>query len=198
MRASTTLFRSTLRSGLVAATAVLAASIAPGIATANPPGGATEEMVDCQLPPQLRTLGSHATYLAAGRRMKLSVSECQTRGGTYDGHGPGKYAGGATPTGPLAVTVGSGAKDAACSLQGTVFGLKSGTLAVRAGPGVGFERIDRLGNGARVYLCDRAGGGDWVGVVYGNGDCGLASPIDPPRAYAGACRAGWVRSTYLK
>ena len=198
MRASTPILRSTLRTGLVAAATVLAAAIAPGIATANPAGGSADQMVDCRLPPQLRTLGRNATYLAAGRQMKLSVSECKQRGGSWDGHGPGEYAGGAAPSGPLAVTIGSGASGPACPLQGTVTGLKSGTLAVRAGPGVSFERIDRLSNGARVHLCDRAGGGDWVGVVYGSGDCGLSAPIDPPRAYSGACRSGWVRSTYLR
>jgi uncharacterized protein YgiM (DUF1202 family) len=69
---------------------------------------------------------------------------------------------------------------------------------VRAGPGTKFDRVDKLNNGARVYLCDRTGEAGWVGIVYGSGDCGLAAPINPPRAYAGNCRAGWVRSNYLR
>jgi hypothetical protein len=200
MRAPTPNVPATLSAGLAAALVLLSAGIAPGVATANPNSAGGEQIVDCRLPPQLRSLGSRATYMAAGRQMKLSVSECKQRGGSWDGRGPGAYAGSsaAHPTGPMAVTVGSGGKDAACPLEGTVFGLKSGTLAVRAGPGTTFDRIDRLGNGTRVHLCDRAGEGDWVGVVYGSGDCGVSAPIDPPRAYSGACKSGWVRSTYLR
>jgi hypothetical protein len=69
---------------------------------------------------------------------------------------------------------------------------------VRAGPGTGFERVDRLRRGTRVFVCDRAGDAGWVGIVYGAEDCGLSAPVDPPRAYAGACRSGWVRSSYLR
>jgi hypothetical protein len=187
------------RLSLATAVLVLAASLPPA-SVANPTSSG-DEMVECRLPPQLRTLGRNATYLAAGRQMKLSVSECKQRGGTFEGKGPGAYAGGAgaaNPNAPLAVTVGSGRKDAACPLQGEVFGLKSGTLAVRNGPGTNFARVDKLSNGTRVHLCDRGGEGDWVGVVYGSGDCGVSAPIDPPRAYSGACKSGWVRSTYLK
>ena len=183
-----------LAAGLLAALA----AVAPAAAK-SPPLPTDAEMVECRLPPQVRSLGRNVTYLAAGRQMRLGVAECKQRGGTWNGHGPGAYAGGAADTsGPLAVTVGGDPKSAACPLQGTVYGLKNGTLAVRAGPGTSFQRIDRLANGARVYLCDRAGNGDWVGVVYGNGDCGLSAPIDPPRAYEGSCRAGWVRSTFLR
>jgi hypothetical protein len=92
-----------------------------------------------------------------------------------------------------------GSDGAACPLQGTVAGLRGGsTLAVRAGPGTGFARVDRLANGSRVYLCDRSGDAGWVGIVYGAADCGLAAPITPPRAYAGTCQSGWVRSNYLR
>jgi len=203
MRAPIPNVPATLHLGLAAVATVLVAGIAPAVATASSASTAGNEgLVECRLPPQLHSLGRNVTYMAAGRQMKLSAAECQQRGGSFEGHGPGKYAGapmGGNPNAPLAVTVGgSDSKDSACPLQGTVFGLKSGTLAVRAGPGTNFERIDRLGNGARVFLCDRAGEGDWVGVVYGSGDCGLSAPIDPPRAYAGSCHSGWVRSTYLK
>ena len=187
---------SACRAALAGAIA-LAAAFSPVPVQAQ--AGAATGLVDCKLPPQLRTLGRNATYLAAGRQMKLSAAECKQRGGSFDGRGPGKYAGGAADANaPLAVTVGGDAKGAACPLQGTVTGLQSGTLAVRAGPGTHFARVDRLANGARVHLCDRAGEGDWVGVVYGAGDCGVAAPIDPPRAYTGSCRSGWVRSTYLR
>jgi hypothetical protein len=200
MRAPIQTSRSALLAGLAGAVIVLAASVAPAIAKTPPPAAAADGMVECRLPPQVRSLGRNVTYLAAGRQMKLTVAECKQRGGTFEGHGPGAYAGGAADVGnaPLAVTFGGDAKGAACPLQGTVTGLKNGTLAVRNGPGTNFERIDRLANGARVYLCDRAGGGDWVGVVYGSGDCGVSATVDPPRAYDGSCRSGWVRSTYLR
>jgi hypothetical protein len=181
-----------------AAFAALAGSAVAGAAarsqSATTPAAATE-LVACRLPPQIHTLGRNVTYLSAGRQVQVSVAECKQRGGTWNGHGPGAYAGASTP---LAVTVGAGANGPACPLQATVTGLHGGSLAVRSGPGTKFERTDRLDNGARVFLCDRAGDAGWVGIVYGSGDCGLAAPIDPPHAYSGACRSGWVRSSYLR
>ena len=148
----------------------------------------------------MRSLGQHATYLAAGRQMKLSVSECQQRGGSYDGHGPGAKAGNANadPNAALPVTIGGDKHEAACSLQGTVTGLKNGLLTVRAGPGTNYARVDRLANGTLVYTCDRAGKEGWVGIIYGSGDCGLSKPIATAQAYAGACRSGWVSVNYLR
>lgn len=182
-------FRAAVAAGLLTAWG----AIAP--AAANPAQASDLALVECRLPPQIHTLGRNATYLAAGRQMQLTVAECKQRGGTFNGRGPGAYAG---ANAPLAVTVGGSGKGGACPLQAKVAGLQGGSLAVRAGPGTNFDRIDKLDNGARVYLCDRTGQAGWVGVVYGSGDCGLDAPINPPRAYAGRCRAGWVRSTYLR
>ena len=177
-----------------AVASVLLAFVLASPAGANsPPLPADAAIVACRLPPQIRSLGRNVTYLAAGRQMQLSVAECRQRGGSWNGRGPGAKAGG---NAPLAVTVGG--EGPACPLQATVSGLQGGSLAVRTGPGTRFERIDRLEDGARVHLCDRAGAAGWVGIVYGSGDCGLAAPINPPRAYSGSCRAGWVRSNYLR
>jgi hypothetical protein len=163
------------------------------------PETTSAELVDCKLPPQIRSLGRNVTYLAAGRLVRVPVAECKQRGGTWQGGGPGAYAGQATP---LAVTVGGDGGGHACPLQASVAGLSgSSTLSVRKGPGTSFERVDRLRNGTRVFACDRAGDAGWVGIVYPaspGGDCGLTAPITPPRAYAGACRSGWVRSNYLR
>lgn len=179
---------------LAAALLVALAALAPAPASANP--AADAEPVECRLPPQIRSLGRNVTFLSAGRLVQIPAAECKQRGGSWNGRGPGAFAG---PKGPLAVTVGGEASGPACPLQASVSGLRgSSTLAVRAGPGTGFARIDRLGNGTRVHLCDRSGDAGWVGIVYGAGDCGLAAPITPPRAYDGACRAGWVRSNYLR
>jgi hypothetical protein len=174
------------------ATAFVAAfgATLPRSAAASP---GDEEVVDCRLPPQIRSLGSRVTYLAAGRQVRISVGECKQRGGSWNGRGPGAYAG---ARGPLAVTVGGDGEGAACPLQATVS--VRGSLSVRAGPGTGFARVDRLRDGTRVFACDRSGDAGWVGIVYGEADCGLAAPITPPRAYAGACRSGWVRSNYLR
>jgi len=197
MRAPYPPSRSTFHAAAAAGLLAALGAVAP--AAANPAQAGETALVECRLPPQLHTLGRNATYLAAGRQMQLTVAECKQRGGTWSGGGPGAYAGAnANANAPLAVTVGGSDKGGACPLQGTVTGLKGGSLAVRAGPGTNFARLDKLNNGARVFLCDRAGDGDWVGVVYGSGDCGLAKPINPPRAYAGSCRTGWVRSTYLR
>ena len=53
-----------------------------------------------------------------------------------------------------------------------------GFLAVRAGPGTGYRKIDELHNGNMVRTC--AAYGAWVGVYY-----------DQPR------RKGWVHGTWL-
>jgi hypothetical protein len=195
MRAPHPPSRALLQAG--AAAAVLAgAACAPSLALAQSGAApATAELIECRLPPQIRSLGRNVTYLAAGRQLQLSVAECKQRGGTWNGHGPGAYANANTP---LAVTVGAGGDGPACPLQATVSNLQGGSLGVRAGPGTRFERIDRLTPGTRVFLCDRAGEAGWVGIVYGSNDCGLAAPIHPPHAYAGSCRSGWVRSNYLR
>jgi hypothetical protein len=178
-------------SALTAALSLLLYVALPAPALASPDG---TEMVDCKLPPQVRSLGRNLTYLAAGRLVRVSASECAQRGGSWNGRGPGKYA----AAGPLAVTVGGDAGQAACPAQASVWLRGSSLLAVRAGPGTAFERVDRLGNGTRVFVCDRSGDAGWVGIVYGAADCGLAAPITPPRAYQGACHSGWVRSSSLR
>ena len=194
MRAPDSSSRLSLRGELAACLLAAFAATVPDAASAQPPDAASG-LVECRLPPQIRSLGRNVTYLAAGRQVQVPVAECKTRGGTWKGGGPGALAG---VGGPLAVTVGVDGQGPACPLHATVAGLSSGSLSVRAGPGGNFERIDRLQNGAQVFLCDRAGDAGWAGIVYGSGDCGLSAPISPPRAYAGACRSGWVRSDFLR
>lgn len=55
----------------------------------------------------------------------------------------------------------------ACGSSGTVLGLDpngDGWLAVKAGPGLDFARVDKLYNGQDVVICDQVG--PWFGVVY--------------------------------
>jgi hypothetical protein len=168
------------------------------------PSADDQTVVECQLPPQIRSLGMHTTYLAAGRQISTTIADCKVRGGKYDGHGPGALAAQApaTPAGATAVTVGGDQSKAACPKSGMVAGLKGGgALSVRAAPGATSGKIDKLGIGKHVFMCDWSGNGAWVGVVYPGAtgvDCGVSKTIDRPQPYTGACRSGWVSSKYLK
>jgi hypothetical protein len=67
----------------------------------------------------------------------------------------------------LPVIVGGEQDYDACGSSGTVEGLNphgDGFLAVKAGPGLNFERIDKLYNGMQVYICGEQG--DWFAIVY--------------------------------
>ena len=90
----------------------------------------------------------------------------------------------------------------ACGSGGTVEGLNprgDGFLAVKAGPGVNFERIDKLYNGMQLYICGEQG--DWFAIVYsqtgswsercnGRGQC--HTPVHA--ALDGSTAAGSARS----
>ena len=41
------------------------------------------DMIKCKLPSQIRKLGAAVTYLAPGRTVKTSTSDCKIRGGVY-------------------------------------------------------------------------------------------------------------------
>ena len=89
----------------------------------------------------------------------------------------------------------------ACGSQGQVTGLNpngDNFLAVRAGPGADYEKIDELHTGDIVNVCEGEG---WLGIVYddnadGSADCGVGTPL-PFGPYAGPCRAGWVSAKYI-
>ncbi|MEM8948078.1 MAG: hypothetical protein AAGA21_20565 [Pseudomonadota bacterium] len=70
-----------------------------------------------------------------------------------------------------------------------------GRAAVRAAPAATAEQVDQLTGGKIVWLCDQARG--WIGVIYGDGDledCGVSTPVADRTAYAGLCKAGWIKS----
>ena len=72
-----------------------------------------------------------------------------------------------------------------------------GFLDVKAGPGPEFERIDKLYNGAEVFVCGNQG--DWLSVVYSptgrwTPQCGLNTPWRQTMPYTGPCSSGWVHS----
>jgi hypothetical protein len=76
----------------------------------------------------------------------------------------------------------------ACVSDGIVHGLDpsgDGFLAVKAGPGLRYNRIDKLYNGQQVYLCVEAG--DWFGIVYTKArqDCNVSTPWPRSLPYTG-------------
>jgi hypothetical protein len=93
----------------------------------------------------------------------------------------------------------SGVTDACAN--GVVFGLAArgdGFLAVKAGPGLRYGRIEKLYNGEPVYLC--ADAGDWWGIVYTRKpqDCKVSTPWPRTLPYAGPCRSGWARKKWIR
>jgi hypothetical protein len=89
----------------------------------------------------------------------------------------------------------------ACGLVGVVRGLDprgDGFLAVRAGPGSTFAKVDEVYADQLLNVCDDRG--KWLGVVYSHEseDCGVSTPWPRPAAYTGPCRSGWVYRTYVK
>ena len=73
-----------------------------------------------------------------------------------------------------------------------------GFLSVRSGPGGrGYSEIDRVFNGDKVNICDRAG--DWLAIIYDHhgSDCDVHRPRSVRQVYTGPCQAGWVFRRYV-
>ena len=185
------------------ATAVVAAGCAGSPTAYNPPPRVDDasRLVSCKLPPQIRRLGQHATYLAAGRIVQTVAADCRVRGGQIS-----ELAGAASALPPaegdgMRVLVGGDGRAAACPVAGTISGLRGGsTLNVRTGPGTTHERLDALRNGQRVYVCDGTPDEQWLGVVYpasAGQDCAVSAPRGVAAAYAGPCRSGWVNAGWV-
>lgn len=197
--------RSKSRAGAALALAGVLAGCASGTSTYNPPPRSDDGLrtVSCQLPPQIRRLGQHSTYLAAGRIVQTTAADCRVRGGQYRDQPtaastPAPGAG----TGAMAVIVGGEGSTAACPVAGTIAGLReSSTLNVRAGPGTGHPRLDALRNGRRIYVCDGTPDEAWLGIVYsasGSEGCGVDRPIRSAEAYRGPCQVGWVNAGWVR
>ncbi|QCB55665.1 hypothetical protein E5675_15300 [Sphingopyxis sp. PAMC25046] len=106
------------------------------------------------------------------------------------------------------VRVGTGGPHAdACRGIGSVANLPGGAddfLAVREGPTVKAQRIDKLKDDAPVYICDQNDSGSWIGIVYqANGylpaddKCRAEENVGSVRPYEGPCLTGWVSAKYL-
>jgi hypothetical protein len=73
-----------------------------------------------------------------------------------------------------------------------------GFLAVKAGPGVNYSRIDKLFNGEQIYLCQQKG--DWWGIVYSkeHRQCNVNNGWPLTLPYTGPCRSGWAHRRWIK
>jgi len=75
-----------------------------------------------------------------------------------------------------------------------------GFLAVKAGPGLHYERIDKLSNGKQVLICGDKGA--WQAIIYstrkGYSDCNVKDYQMKPTRYTGPCRSGWAHERWIK
>lgn len=97
------------------------------------------------------------------------------------------------------VLVGGSSDFDACGASGVVDGLDPNGddfLSVRAGPSSKAREGDRLNEGDIVHICDQVG--KWIGIVYGNGTCGVTAPIVRRKPYRGGCKSGWVYGPYVR
>ncbi|MFL0356587.1 hypothetical protein ACI5KX_08900 [Erythrobacter sp. GH1-10] len=106
---------------------------------------------------------------------------------------------------PQPVRIGfDGPRFDACAGYGLVTNLNpngDNYLSVRAAPNGNAEEIDRLGPGKGVSMCQQVG--NWIGVVYGEGEegierCGTGAPVPSVRAYEGPCKSGWVNENFIE
>ena len=96
--------------------------------------------------------------------------------------------------------IGGAAEFDACGGYGEIANIKADDfLSVRSGPAATFREIDRLKNGARVFVCgDKS---NWAAIVYPaheNRDCRVGTPWPKRKAYDGPCKRGWIFGKYLK
>jgi hypothetical protein len=93
----------------------------------------------------------------------------------------------------------------ACGSNGRVVGLNvngDNFLAVKAAPSMSSRRIDKLGPGFEVYVCETSKDQKWLGVVYEpdgqpSANCGVTSASGSTRKYSGRCQSGWVYAKYI-
>lgn len=109
--------------------------------------------------------------------------------------------------GVQAVRVGEGGPAyPACASSGEVVNLSpegEAYLPLRAAPFAEAEEIARLGEGAKLFLCQRSLDQRWQGVVVPpadspQADCGVTATLASARAYTGPCKSGWVLSGFVR
>jgi hypothetical protein len=77
-----------------------------------------------------------------------------------------------------------------------------GFLAVKAGPGLHYERIDKLYNGESVIIC--GGKGVWYAIIYTKARqgqhmryCDVDENPVKTFPYTGPCRSGWAHQRWI-
>ena len=98
----------------------------------------------------------------------------------------------AVARGPMEPVLFGGSMDQpACAFSGKLVTQGDGKpVVVRDGPSMDFGSYGELQTGAIVHVCDEEQG--WYGIVYGDEDCGVSSPIYERRPYDGPCHSGWL------
>ena len=100
----------------------------------------------------------------------------------------------------IPVMYGGETQEDACGSWGEIQGISKhgdGFIAIRNGPGSKFKIKDKIYyNSTQVTLCDFHG--KWIGIVYGDTDCGTSSPIPKRQPYKGKCKVGWIYEKYVR
>jgi hypothetical protein len=97
-----------------------------------------------------------------------------------------------------------GSRFRACGALGRVRGLGGpDLLEVRAAPFRDTKVVGKLANGRSLFICMRSFDQKWFGVVYPEegkdpSECGVSSPTNVSREYAGSCKSGWVASAFVQ
>lgn len=92
----------------------------------------------------------------------------------------------------------------ACGAVGTTRRVAAGeALPVLAAPFSTAAQTGSLPSGGRFFICSRSLDQKWLGIVFDEAGgiasgCGVDRPAPSRRAYAGACRSGWVSSALVK
>lgn len=84
---------------------------------------------------------------------------------------------------------------------GRVHGLDpqgEGFLAVKTGPGLSYERLDKLKNGEVVWICGEKG--EWYAIVYSRvgRNCNVEENWSKTLPYRGPCRSGWAHKRWIE
>lgn len=90
-----------------------------------------------------------------------------------------------------AVTIGGSARLAACPERALVGGNRKVPLFNQ--PDSTSHRINYLGSGTQLFVCERRG--EWLGVVVADVEpekCGVSVAIERRESYRGGCASGWL------
>lgn len=92
------------------------------------------------------------------------------------------------------VRIGGDVDRPACAERGVLGGpeVRQGRVEVRSGPTGSFGVIARLDEGTAVFVCDE--NGTHIGIIFGDGPCGIEETMQRRTAYRGTCSSGWVHN----